>query len=128
MFTENMRFFTEFSKSRISAIFLEFLVSQSHRFRRKYEVSGENGKLFFEFLRSLNFLRFYLNIKFLILEFSETIKNFLKKSENLPEFFKKLKNEKIEDNFWEILRNISTRDIRVDWNWNDWNWNDWNYS
>ena len=42
-----MRFFTEFFKSRVSAIFLEFLVSQSHRFRRKYEISGENGRRFF---------------------------------------------------------------------------------
>ena len=42
-----MRFFTEFFKSRVSAIFLEFLVSQSHRVRRKYGISGENGRLFF---------------------------------------------------------------------------------
>ena len=62
-----MRFFIEFFKSRISAIFLEFLVSQSHRFRRKYEISGENGRLFLEFWRNLTFLRFFLNIKFLIL-------------------------------------------------------------
>ena len=42
-----MRFFTEFFKSRVSAIFLEFLVSRSRRVRRKYEISGENGRLFF---------------------------------------------------------------------------------
>ena len=62
-----MRFFTEFFKSRVSAIFLEFLVSQSHRFRRKYDISGENGRRLLEFVRNLKFLRFSLNIKFLIL-------------------------------------------------------------
>ena len=85
-----MRFFTEFFKSRVSAIFLEFLVSQSHRVRRKYEISGENGKIFLEFLRNLNFLRFSLNIKFLILSFSETIENFLNKSEKSPRISQKI--------------------------------------
>ena len=42
-----MRFFTEFFKSRVFTIFLEFLVSQSHRVQRKYEISGENGRLLF---------------------------------------------------------------------------------
>ena len=42
-----MGFFTEFFKSRVSAIFLEFLVSQFHRVRREYEISGENGRRFF---------------------------------------------------------------------------------
>ena len=31
----------------VFAIFLEFLVFQSHRFQRKYEISGENDRLFF---------------------------------------------------------------------------------
>ena len=62
-----MRFFKEFLKSRVSAIFLEFLVPQSHRVRRKYEISGENETFFLEFVRNLKFLRFSLNIKFLIL-------------------------------------------------------------
>ena len=62
----------------------EFLVFQSHRVRRKYEISAENGRLFLEFLRNLNFPRFSLNIKFTILLFSETIENFLKKSEKSP--------------------------------------------
>ena len=47
-----MRFLTEFFKSRVSAIFLEFLVSQSHRVRRKYEISGKNGRLFSNFKKS----------------------------------------------------------------------------
>ena len=85
-----MKFFTEFFKSRVSAIFLEFLVSQSHRFRRKYEISGENGRRLLEFVRNLKFLRFSLNIKFLILKFSETIENFLKKSEKSPRISKKI--------------------------------------
>ena len=42
-----MRFFTEFFKSRVSAIFLEFLVFQFHRVWRKYEISGENRDFFF---------------------------------------------------------------------------------
>ena len=62
-----MRFFTELLKSRVSAIFLEFLVSQFYRVRRQYEISGENETFFLEFVRNLKFLRFSLNIKFLIL-------------------------------------------------------------
>ena len=62
-----MRFFTEFFISRVSAIFLEFLVSQSHRVWRKYEISEKNGRLFLEFLKNLKFLRFPLNIKLFIL-------------------------------------------------------------
>ena len=42
-----MRFFTDLFKSRVSAIFLEFLVSQFHRVWRKYEISEKNGRLFF---------------------------------------------------------------------------------
>ena len=60
-------FFSEFFKSKVSAIFLEFLVSQSHRVRRKYKISVEIGRLFSEFVRNMKFLRFSLNIKFLIL-------------------------------------------------------------
>ena len=47
-----MRFFTEFFKSRVSAILLKFLVSQSHRVQRKCEISGENGTFFLIFEKS----------------------------------------------------------------------------
>ena len=87
-----MRFFTEFFESRVSAIFLEFLVFQFHRVWRKYEISEENRDFFLEFVRNLKFLRFSLNIKFLILEFSETIENFLKKSEKSPRISQKIEN------------------------------------
>ena len=43
-----MRFFTEFFKSRVSAIFIEFLVSQFHPVWRKFEISEENRRLFFK--------------------------------------------------------------------------------
>ena len=42
-----MRFFSEFFKSRFSAIFLEFLVSQSHRVWRKSAISEETGRILF---------------------------------------------------------------------------------
>ena len=88
-----MRFFTEFFKSKVSAIFLEFLVSQSHRVRRKYEISEDNGRLYSQIVRNLKFLRFF----FLILNC--LFCNFRRKSrifwnlKNLPEFLRKLKNE-----------------------------------
>ena len=75
-----MRFITEFFKSRVSAIFLEFLVSQSHRVRRKYEISGENGRLFFRIFEKseLSPLFFEYEISYYVIfgdnrEFSEEI-------------------------------------------------------
>ena len=70
------------------------------------------GDFFKNFSEIWSLFRFSSNIKFLILYFSETIENW-RNLKNLPEFLSKLKNEKIADNFWEILRNISTRVITI---------------
>ena len=56
-----------------------------------------------------SFSTFIWILNFSFCNFRSQSRTFWRNLKNLPGFLRKLKNEKIEDNFWEILRNISTR-------------------
>ena len=101
-----MRFFTEFFKSRVSAIFLEFLVFQSHRIRRKYEISGENGRRFFRIFKKseLSPLFFEYQISyFVIFGDNQLFEENWKISQNFSENWKVRKSKIISEKFWKIF-------------------------
>ena len=67
------------------------------------------GDFFLNFWEIWTFSAFLWISNFLFCNFRRQSRTFWRNLKNLPEFLRKLKNEKTEDNFWEILRNISTR-------------------
>ena len=102
-----MRFFTEFFKSRVSVIFLEFLVSQFYRVPRKYEISGENGKLFFRICQKSEvsplFFEYLISHSVIFGDNRELSEGIWKISENFSKNWKMRKSKIIYEKFWEIF-------------------------
>ena len=71
------------------------------------------GDFFFYFWEIWTFSAFLWISNFLLCNSRRQSRTFSKNLKNLPAFLRKLKNEIIEDNVWEILRNISTRAVYV---------------
>ena len=99
-----MILFTDFFKSSVSVIFLEFLVSQFHRVWRKYEISEENGRLFFRIFEKSE-LSLWILISYSVIfgdnpELSDEI---WKISHNISENWKLRKSKIIPEKFWEIF-------------------------
>ena len=99
-----MRFFAEFFKSRVSAIFIEFLVSQSHWFRRKYEISEENGRLFFRICEKYEvsplFFEYQISYSVIFGENLELSEEIWKISRNFSENWKMRKSKIISDKYF----------------------------
>ena len=66
------------------------------------------GDFFYNLWEIWSFSAFLWILNFLFCNFRRQFWTFWRNLKNLPEFLRKLKNEKIEDNFWEIMRNIFT--------------------